>query len=196
MKAHDRSNGEGPSGSVSDVEAMRRVRDGEVDGLEVIFERHSAKLYAYCLRRLGDPAAAEDVVQDVFVRVLKYRESFRDGGSVLPWLFTTARNACWDHLRKRGREEPTDEIREVSPGPLPLREAEKREELLLLERALGRLPDDTRDLILLAKFGDMRYDDLAPMVGCTVGALKVRVHRALKRLRRELDALSGEVNRS
>jgi RNA polymerase sigma-70 factor (ECF subfamily) len=86
----------------------------------------------------------------------------------------------------RGEEE---EAPEAGPDTV----AARREELRLLERALGRLPDDKRELLLLARFGSLTYEEIAETLGCTVGALKVRVHRALKQLEDQFRRATGEM---
>jgi RNA polymerase sigma-70 factor (ECF subfamily) len=96
-----------------------------------------------------------------------------------------ARNACFDHLRSSGREVPAEvEAMDVpSPAPAPTEEAERREEVRRLSRALGRLPVEKRELLVMARFGSLGYREMAEVLGTTAGALRVRVHRALKELR-------------
>jgi RNA polymerase sigma-70 factor (ECF subfamily) len=170
---------------ISDGDVMRQVRDGDVGQLGILFERHHGRLYNYCLRITGDPETSRDLVQEVFFRILKYRASYRDDGSFLPWFYRMARNACFDHLRSSGREVPAEvEAMDVpSPAPAPTEEAERREEVRRLSRALGRLPVEKRELLVMARFGSLGYREMAEVLGTTAGALRVRVHRALKELR-------------
>ncbi|MDX1631548.1 MAG: RNA polymerase sigma factor [Thermoanaerobaculia bacterium] len=171
--------------TISDDEAMARVRDGDLARLSILFDRHHRRLFGYCFNFVRDRTAAEDLVQEVFVRMLKYRHSYREQGRFEAWMFRMARNVCLDHVDRRGIEIPVEEIpREAdeSPEAGPDAVAAGREELRILERALGRLPEEKRDLLLLARFGSLTYDEIAETLGCTVGALKVRVHRALKQL--------------
>lgn len=163
-----------------------RVRAGDVEELSVLFERHHRRLFGFCLGLLGSRDAAGDLVQEVFFRVLKYRHTFRDKGEFAPWLYRLARNACIDHLRKGGRERPVQpEQEEARPDPSPLasEQLEQREDLERLRAALGLLPEDKRELLLLARSGSLSYQQIAGLLGCSVGALKVRVHRALHLLR-------------
>lgn len=165
---------------------MRQVREGDVGQLGVLFERHHGRLYNYCLRLTGDPETSRDLVQEVFFRMLKYRSTYRDDGTFLPWFYRLARNACYDHFRgSSSREVPTEvEAMETpSPAPGPPEEAERREEARLLSRALARLPVEKRELLVMARFGSLGYREMAEVLGTTAGALRVRVHRALKELR-------------
>src|SRR5687768_12866194 len=84
----------------SDSELMRQVRGGRTAALATLFERHHARLYRYSLRMTGNRAAAEDLVQDVFMKMLKYKTTFKDDSEFVPWMFGIGRNACLAHLRK------------------------------------------------------------------------------------------------
>jgi len=164
---------------------MQKVRDGDVGQLGILFERHHGRLYNYCLRLTGDPETSRDLVQEVFFRILKYRGTYREGGTFLPWFYRMARNACYDHFRSSGREVPADleAMDTPSPAPPPTEEAERREEVRLLSRALARLPVEKRELLVMARFGSLGYREMAEILDTTAGALRVRVHRALKELR-------------
>jgi RNA polymerase sigma-70 factor (ECF subfamily) len=168
----------------SDQEVMMQVRAGDVEQLSILFERHHSRLYGFCLGLLGNRESARDLVQEVFFRLLKYRESFRPEAPFAPWLYRLARNACIDHLRRSGRERSGEpDLERPDPTPLVPAELEKREELERLQAALARLPEDKRELLLLARSGTLSYEQISTLLGCSVGALKVRVHRALQLLR-------------
>ena len=172
--------------AIADVsEAMSRVRDGEIDRLSELFERHHRRLYNFFLRLVGNRAAAEDLVQEVFVRMLKYRKSFRPGAKFAPWMFALARNAAADHWRSRPRElaENPDAPEPAAPFEHPLAGLEADEQRARLHAALARLPEEKRELLLLARSGTIRYDGIGELLGCSTGAVKVRVHRAMKELR-------------
>jgi RNA polymerase sigma-70 factor (ECF subfamily) len=170
--------------TASDQEVMMQVRAGDVEQLSILFERHHARLYGFCLGLLGNRESARDLVQEVFFRLLKYRDSFRPDAPFAPWLYRLARNACIDQLRKSGRERLGDPDPELAdPSPLAPENLERREELDKLQAALARLPEDKRELLLLARSGTLDYAQISALLGCSVGALKVRVHRALQLLR-------------
>jgi len=170
-----------------------QVRAGDVEQLSILFERHHGKLFGFCLGILGNRESARDLVQEVFFRLLKYRESFRPEAPFAPWLYRLARNACIDHLRKSGRERPAEpDLDRPDPTPLIPEELERREELAKLQAALARLPEDKRELLLLARSGTLSYEQIAALLGCSVGALKVRVHRALQLLREAYARVDSE----
>jgi RNA polymerase sigma-70 factor (ECF subfamily) len=107
-------------------------------------------------------------------------------------MFGVARNAAVDHFRGRPRELPaTDGTPEpAAPVAHPVERLERRERSALLQAALGRLPAEKRELLLLVRFGEMRYESIGELLGVSVGAVKVRVHRAMKELREAYRAVS------
>ena len=180
---------------VSDTALMARVRDGELERLSELFERHHRRLFNFFLRLAPGRSAAEDLVQEVFVRMLKYRHTFKSEAEFAPWMFALARNAAVDQFRSR----PRLEVQENPEGPEPVareagpaEELERRERSELLQAALQRLPREKRELLLLARFGEMKYEAIGELLGASVGAIKVRVHRALKELREAYRTVSGE----
>ena len=181
----------------SDSDLMARVCDGRVELLGTLFERHHAKVYHFCLRMTGNRPVSEDLVQDVFMRMLKHRGSFRPGTAFAPWMFRIARNACVDHLRRAGRAPAAiDELAHEVPGTEPAvsERVEQVEAVDLLRQALLRLPLDKREVLLLHRFELKSYDEIAHALGCSAGAVKVRAHRALKELRRLYAGLAKEAS--
>jgi RNA polymerase sigma factor (sigma-70 family) len=180
-----------------DGEVMRRVASGEIGLVEVLFERHHAALFRFFRRLFGRAAAAEDLVQETFLRILKYRRSFRPGGSFKAWLFAVARSAAKEQFRREARgQAPETAIRErIDPTPLPLDRMETAEKLERLEEAIARLSADDREALLLARYEGLSHGELATVLDCSVGAARVRVHRALSRLRAQC-VQPMEVNRA
>ncbi len=163
---------------------MTAVRDGDLAKLGLLFERHHVALFDFLSRMTGDRTAAEDLVQDVFVRILKYRATFR-GGSFETWLFRIAATARADYFRTRPPLEPlaAEALDQPEAGPGPLRRLETDRERAHLKQALLQLREDTRELIVLARYRGMKHEQIAELLGIETGAVKVRIHRALRELR-------------
>lgn len=187
---------------ISDHELMLAVRDGDTERLGELFERHHRPLFGFFQRQTGNATASEDLVQQVFYRILKYRHTYRDEGAFRAWAYQLARRALADHYRKsssspRTLDEP-EEINEVADHrPHAAAEAEHSDHLSLLNKALALMPDDQRELLTLHRFQQLSHDELAGMHGCSVGAMKVRVHRALNSLKDiffRLQASPGQAN--
>jgi RNA polymerase sigma-70 factor (ECF subfamily) len=174
---------------------MRAVRDGDISKLGLLFERHHEPLFDFLCRTTGDRTGAEDLVQDVFIRMLKYRRTYRDDGRFETWMFHIARNARLDHFKKRRRTEarlPDDGIEVPATDPGADEQLESSEQLAQLRRALMQLPDDKRELLVLARYRGMKYDQIAATLRVDAGTVRVRVHRAISELRTLVRRLSGE----
>jgi RNA polymerase sigma-70 factor (ECF subfamily) len=179
---------------MGDEQAMQEVRDGDVARLELLFDRHHRALFHYFLHLTGNRAASEDLVQEVFFRILKYRQTYRPETSFRAWMFQIGRNAYLDqagrHKEEVGLPETAPEIGALEPGPD--RQAENKQETALLRRALAALPSDKREVIVMSRFLELKYDEIASILSCEVGTVKVRVYRALRELGDRFFALRGE----
>ena len=177
---------------------MLAVRDGELDCLGELFERHHGPLYGYLAKLTGDRMAAEDITQTVFQRMLKYRHTYRDEGSFSAWMYHLARRCATDHFRKRSAapipvdpshfEEQADESRRADES------AASRDDHALLHRALGRLDRDDREVLLLSRLQELSFAEVAAILECSVGAARVRAHRALRTLRDHYFRLQKETS--
>jgi RNA polymerase sigma-70 factor (ECF subfamily) len=170
---------------VTDEALMTAVRNGDVAKLGLLFERHHRPLFDFLSRVTGDRLAAEDLVQDIFVRILKYRATYREGGSFETWLYRIARNARVDYFRSRRPLAPLEDdlLDRPEPGAGPVRQLEAERDRVRLTRALMTLREDKRELIVLARFHGMKHERIAELLGVEAGAVKVRIHRALRELR-------------
>jgi RNA polymerase sigma-70 factor (ECF subfamily) len=163
---------------------MAAVRDGEVGRLGELFERHGRLFYGYFVRLTGDPEASNDLLQEMFLRILKYRQTYRGMSAFKTWAFRIARNLASDHHRRPHRELPLEAAPERhAPGVLPLAAIEKTQEIRMLHAAFAALPADRRELLALTHFERLPYTDVAEILSCSMSALKTRVHRAVKDLR-------------
>ncbi len=170
----------------SDNEVMEAVRDGKVEKLAILFERHQVILYNFFLRLTGNPSASEDLVQDVFIRILKYRAGYQGQSKFAVWMFQIARNAHIDHLRKQKGDLPLEEqfVEPPSREPMPEERLEAEQDIALVRRALDQLPWKKREILMLSRFQDLKLREIADLLGCQVGTVKAQVHRALKDLSR------------
>jgi RNA polymerase sigma-70 factor (ECF subfamily) len=181
--------------SETDEHLMLAVRNGEVAKLGVLFDRHHRSLFDFFARMTGSRATAEDLVQDVFFRILKYRGTFRDESRFKAWMFHIARNARVDYYKKHQAEtltveDGTEELR--SRFGMPGEDLEQEQQARLLECALFKLPAEKREVLILSRYHDMKYEQIAELLGCEVNTIKVRVFRAIKELRDVFFKLSNE----
>src|SRR5215831_2305494 len=156
---------------------MLAVREGDLTKLGVLFDRHHRALFDFFVRMTGNRALAEDLVQDVFFRILKYRDTFRDQSRFKAWMYQIARNARFDHYKKHEIENPFPEggtEKLESRSPFPVDHLEHQQQTQLLECALYKLPSEKREVLILSRYQDLKYEQIAEIMGCEVGTIKVR----------------------
>lgn len=177
--------------SAPDEQLMRDAREGDLRGIGVLFERHHARLFNYFLRLTCARSAAEDLVQEVFFRIMRSRQTYKDGTPFTVWLYAIARNARIDQVRKGRREVAleNEELRADS-APRPDAAVAANEETELLKRAMAALPEDKRELLVLTRYENLKYEQVARLLGCEVGTVKVRIHRAVRELREAYEKLA------
>lgn len=173
--------------SRSDHALMLAVRDGELDALGELFERHHGQLFGFLVKHTGQRAAAEDIAQTVFQRMLKYRHTYRDDGSFTAWMYHLSRRCAADYFRKSNAAphatDPADLQDHADDRPHAGEHAAVRDDHALLHTALARLDRDDREVLLLARFQELSFAEISGILECSVGAAKVRAHRALHELR-------------
>ena len=177
---------------MEDGELMAQVQAGRLDRMADLFERHAGPLLGFFSRLTARRGHSEDLVQEVFCRMLQYRKSFRAGSAFAPWMYQIARNVHRRHA-KSVAESGNDELLEVIPDGSESAHArlEREHRESLLREALGRIDPRKCELLLLSRQPELSYQQIAEMTGCSVGAVKVQVHRALKELRTIYQTLEG-----
>lgn len=172
----------------NDHDLMLAVRAGDIDRLGDLFERHHRPLFGFLARLTGDLEAAEDIVQTVFQRILKYRHTYRDEGRFTAWLYHLARRAAADHFRRHARvptpADPADFATVSDDETAGADEnAARADELALMQTALAALKEDQREILVLHRFQHLKHDEIGRLLNISTGTAKVRVHRALTALR-------------
>ena len=180
--------------SVDDHQIMLQVQAGQTDKLEILFERYNKQLYNLFLWQTKDPSASEDLVQDVFYRILKYRRSYRGEAQFKTWMFSIAHSARMDLFRKK--KHPTASISEgimiADENPTPDRMSVQADESRLLHEAISRLSESKRAMLYMSRFEQMKYDEIARIMHCKVGTVKSNIHLAMKELAQHYKRLTKE----
>lgn len=155
---------------------MRQVATGNLEALPVLFERHHKHVYNFLFKMSRDQMLSEDITQEVFYKVIKYKESYREG-KFISWLFTIARNSLSSYYtRKKENHTQLDAV------AYKISEAEA-EDYSQLDLALQKLDPSDRELLILNRLQEIKYNELAEITNSTPGAVKTKVSRALKKLR-------------
>jgi len=178
---------------------IQRAQRLDPDAFDVIVDAYAGRLCGFFRRLLGRRSDAEDLAQEVFVRVVRMIPQYRDDGRFEAWLFRIATNLARDRIRERERRPAVvaledasqdeavqrrvvdnDEHRMSEGTRLPLEEAETRE---AIDRALNRLPQAEREVILLRHYGRLTFEEIASTMGTPLGTALARAHRGLGKLR-------------
>ena len=171
---------------------MLQVRDGAEGKLGVLFDRYHLPLFNFYTKLTRDRVLSEDLVQEVFLRILKYRSSYTPNSNFRAWIYQIARNARVDHFRKQRPEtELTPEV-EQSQQLLPRDTAQQAQEESLLHRALMRMPEEKREVLILSRMQELKYDEIARILNCNIITVRTRVHRALEELRQVYHQLQAQ----
>lgn len=172
----------------SDEALVAALRGGDLEAFERLYDRYERRLYGYIRRFVADPAAADDLFQDVFITVLRDRTYDPARGRFAAWLFMVARNRCLgEQRRQRTREALASEL-EVRLTP----RASTFEDAGRVHAAVAALPEPQRQLILLKQLGELTYREIAGLLGVAEGTIKSRLHAATAALRRLLTEGSAE----
>lgn len=179
-----------------DIELMRCLAEGADLALNRLMDAWSQPLLAYLTRLTGSNATAQDLAQETFVRVYRHRLEFRLSQKFSTWLFAIATNLARNHARWRSRHpealtEPEDlrEMPVASSSPPPDQQAAVNERLAAVQKAVGELPHDLREVLILSTWHGMSHAEIARVQDTTEKAVEVRLYRARKLLREMLDDL-------
>ena len=183
---------------------MMAYQVGDVAAFEELMVRYERPLWGYVRRFVRDGAVAEDLLQEVFLRVVRAADGWRQDAKVAPWIYTVARNLCTDHARRaatrraRSLDAPARPSGDEDSSPKLLldrvdakipgseREALSRELRQHLDRAIDELPRDQREVFILREMMDLPFSEIAASVGAPEGTVKSRMSLALQKLREAL----------
>ncbi|HPG26490.1 MAG TPA: sigma-70 family RNA polymerase sigma factor [Myxococcota bacterium] len=175
-----------------DGDLVRRLLDSDLEAFERVYERHSPRVYALCLRMLKSPDLAEEALQDTFWQLWSRPDRFDpERGALITFLFQVARSRCLDRLRferRRGGDGPAPatsvEIPDlVSPGPTPFQSASFAEDRSRVRGALDAIAPECRDVVVLAYFENLSQSEIASTTATPLGTVKARMRRGLLQLR-------------
>lgn len=177
---------------LSDQELMKLVQGGDFSPASEIYDRYSSRIYNFAYRFLKNSEAAEDATQEVFVKMLRHASQFHGDAKLSTWLFSITANWCRDYLRKAdNKTKEAEEVLVTLPAPSddsPERNLERREDERRIQKALSALTPEQREAILLSRYQGLSYAEIAQISGCSEGAVKTRVFRAMETLKKALAA--------
>ncbi len=184
---------------------LRRAAKGEEEAFMLLYRRHQAAMYRFALRMTGNAWAAEEIVQDVFMTLMRDPKKYdATRGALGAFLYGVARNRVMKHLERLPREIPLKEKNENGTGSgivlqdpsTPAMWAEKRERMQLVRAAVLDLPAEFREAVVLCELEEMSYEEAAQMAGCPIGTIRSRLHRGRALLMAKLEMLRGVPRRA
>jgi RNA polymerase sigma-70 factor, ECF subfamily len=180
-----------------DLRLMLRIRNGDEDAFQELVETHQHRVVGTCARMLGDDAEAEDVAQQVFIRIWKSAARWEPSAKFTTWMYTILRNLVFNECRRRARHpaRSLDAVQEEGEQPQQFEDSSvKAPNTLLLEiemqeavaRAIEELPETQRMAVILRRYQDVSYEEIAEVLELTVPAVKSVLFRARTELREKL----------
>lgn len=170
---------------MTDEQIMKAVKGGDLQQASLLFDRYHKRLFNFLARMCMDRALAEDLTQNVFLRMIKYRNSYREGARFQSWIYQVSRNVFSDHYQSvKNKKADFVDVEKMSDRVADQNEsAEMDEQEKLLHRSMALLNDEQRELLVLTRFEHMKYEEVAVLMDTTVANIKVKVHRAIAKLR-------------
>ncbi len=166
---------------------MLRVKAGETQKLGLLYERYKKRLFGFFYQMNKDAALSEDLVQNVFVKILKYKHTYTEESKFVVWLFQIARNTSYDSFKKvkKNMHKDIDEVGYSIDSNEDNMQAVmvKKENVRTLTRAMEMLNPEKKELLVLSKFKGLKYREIGEIVGCSEGNARIKVHRALNELK-------------
>jgi RNA polymerase sigma-70 factor, ECF subfamily len=168
------------------MDLLRRFALGEIDAFETLVRQFQGDIYAWIVRMVRDPGIAEDLTVETLWRIYRARQQFRPDGNFAAWARRIATNQALDHLRRKHPEQSLLAESADAPQPDRILQRESREKI---QQAFRRLPAKLQVAATLALVEEQPYDEIADALGTSVGAVKLRVFRAVRILRKQLNRL-------
>lgn len=173
----------------SDFDLARASASGQAEAFERLYTTHYRRVYSLCLRLVGNATEAEDLTQEVFIHLWRKISSFRGESAFTTWLHRLTVNLVLMHLRKRRMTfDPIDseQLRDYLEKQTPSTDMSLSVERIALERAIRQLPDGYRTILVLHDIEGYGHQEIARMLGITIGTTKSQLHKARLKVRRLL----------
>jgi RNA polymerase sigma factor (sigma-70 family) len=170
---------------MTDEQIMEAVKNGDLQQAALLFDRYHLRLFNFLARLCADRDLAEDLTQNVFLRLIKYRGSYKPGLRFQSWIYQVARNVFSDHYQaQKNKKSEFVDVEKVGEWVANEEEGNHMEEQeKILERSMAMLTEEQRELLVLTRFQHLKYEEVAVIMETTVANIKVKVHRAIAKLR-------------
>ncbi len=173
--------------NLSDNIVMLKVKSGHIDMLGLLYERYKEWLYNFFYKMNFDAELSEDLVQNVFIRVLKYKHTYTEESKFVTWLFQIARNVSYTHFNKHKKNKEFVALEHVNyklSNSQNIDEViEADETIKRLHEAIDKLPYEKKEIITLSKIKELKYKEIGVILGCSEANARIKAHRAMQDLK-------------
>ena len=163
---------------------MQHVKDGNLSEMSVLFERYNVRLYNYFLKLTRNKLISQDLTQNLFYRMIRYKNTYNNEYSVKSWMYQMARNLHIDYYKEEKRS--GELFRNIDACPVDVSDENEgfpEDDYERLERSFAALNNEQRELIILSRYQGLKYEEISHIVNQSVPAIKVAIHRAIRQLR-------------
>ena len=198
--APDASGNTGSNDDRDRIEALiQRCLQGDQRAWDLIVKQYWRKVFNVAYKFVGRHEEAEDLAQDIFLKIFKSLDTFDRRANFQTWLISVSRNLCIDHYRSVRKERETIDrdvdagnLTPAAPDPSPMASLEQRDRVTLLRQALAALPETLRTAVLLRDIHELSYQEIADQLGVAEGTVKSRINRGRAELAKQIEALRKE----
>jgi RNA polymerase sigma-70 factor (ECF subfamily) len=168
----------------SDETLMSRVKQGNLPDMSGLFERYHVRLYNFFLKLTQDKAVSQDLTQNLFYRIIRYRHTYKDDNSFKSWMYQMARNVHIDYRKQQKRvSDRFENVEEYDENVMEHDTSFQEEDYEKLDKALSSLKPEQQEIIVLSRYQGLKYEEISQIQNSTVANIKVQMHRAIKQLR-------------
>ncbi len=168
--------------NLTDEELMELVKGDDLDVMRYLFRRYHIKIYNFCFQMTRDKDISKDITQDVFYKVLKHRETYRQS-KFSSWIYAIARNLCKDYYKILNKTKQLDDRDLKYRCEIDENKSEPLGNIKQLNFALNQLKHSDRELIVMGKYQGLKYQEIAEITNSTLVAVKTKMHRAMQKLK-------------
>lgn len=160
-------------------EYIERMIDRDKEALENLYELTKTSVYGFVLSLLKDKHEAEDVFQEVYIKIYENVELYQSKGKPMAWILTIAKNLCYMKLRKHKKHESIEDMHEI----LPHKKKDNVEDRIILNAAFKNISDEERNIIMLHVIGGLKFHEISRMLELPLSTVLSKYHRAMKKLK-------------
>lgn len=176
---------------MKDKELMQKVHSGNKEALGVIIDRYYADIFRFCLYMIREENDAYDIAQETFLKFIKYGSSYRHN-NLKGYLLTIARNLCFSYFREQREQIQPCEWNNIEEIPIKQDKLQEVETSVYLKKLLGELSQENREAVIFRIYEELKFKDIAKIMGCSVSTAKSRFRLGVKHLKKMMEDEYGK----